>query len=70
MSLKGFLKRTPFWTLFAPGYPDAARALAQEPVFRGLLRGRPFGGVCLNAGCGEGLYCPLLESLPGVSTLR
>ena len=39
-------------------------------MFRAILRHRRFGGVCLNAGCGEGLYSPLLESLPGVTQIQ
>jgi SAM-dependent methyltransferase len=58
------------WGVLAPSYPDSARLVAQEPVFRSLLRGQPFGGVCLNAGCGEGMFCSLLESLPGVTRIE
>lgn len=29
----------------------------------------PFAGNCLNAGCGEGLFCPLLESIPGLTRI-
>jgi SAM-dependent methyltransferase len=67
---KVFLKRTPLWKVLAPGYPDTARLLAQEPVFRAVLRDQQFGGVCLNAGCGEGLYSLLLESLPNVTQIE
>ncbi len=70
MRLNVFLKRTPLWKVLAPGFPDTARLLAQEPVFRAILRDQRFGGVCLNAGCGEGLYSPLLESLPEVTQIE
>src|SRR5262249_2010762 len=56
--------------ILAPGYPDTARLLAQGAAFRAILGGRQFGGVCLNAGYGEGLYSSLLESLPGVSRIE
>lgn len=52
-----------------PAYPDAGRLIAQEPVLRALAAGRPFAGHVLNAGCGEGSYCPLLESLPGITRI-
>ena len=39
-------------------------------MLRALAAGRPFAGRVLNAGCGEGSYCPLLESLPGVTRIE
>lgn len=54
-------------SILSPGYPDAARLTAQLPVIRRLMAGRPFSGRVLNAGCGEGLYCGLLESFDGVT---
>lgn len=53
-----------------PTFPDAGRVIVQEPVLRALAAGRPFAGRVLNAGCGEGGYCPLLESLPGVTRIE
>ena len=69
MKLGRLAKALPVWPLLAPGYPDTARLAAQGKVFRRLLRDRPFAGKCLNAGCGEGLFNPLLESFPGVTRI-
>jgi SAM-dependent methyltransferase len=55
------------WPLVAPAYPDTARLLAQEPAFRRSLQSDSFAGVCLNAGCGEGLYIPFLQSFTGIT---
>lgn len=63
------VKRTPLRRLLMPGYPDGARLLIQEPIFRELLRERPFAGRCLNAGCGEGLFCPFLESFSAITRI-
>jgi SAM-dependent methyltransferase len=46
-----------------PGWPDAGRRIVQTPAFSSLLleairEGRPH--CVLNAGCGEGLFSPLL----------
>ncbi len=70
MRVNGLLRSTHLWGLVAPGYPDTARQVAQEPVFRDLLRSHPFTGACLNAGCGEGLYVPFLESFAGISQIE
>ena len=67
MTNASLLKRLPVWPLVAPAYPDTARLLAQEPAFRRSLQRDSFSGVCLNAGCGEGLYIPFLESFPGIT---
>jgi SAM-dependent methyltransferase len=48
--------------LLRPGYPDEARRVLQEPLFReAAAQARP-RGRCLNAGSGEGLYSAFLES--------
>jgi SAM-dependent methyltransferase len=50
-----------------PGWPDAGRRIVQTPALRAFLReairsdGTP--RVVLNAGCGEGLFAPLLLSV-------
>jgi len=69
MQLTRLLKTTPLWRLVAPGYPDFARLLAQEPVFYQILAKRPLSGRCLNAGCGGGLFCPFLESFEAVTSI-
>jgi SAM-dependent methyltransferase len=52
-----------------PGWPDEARRVVQEPVFRGAsAEGEP-RGRCLNAGCGEGLYSGFLESFPEITEI-
>ena len=48
--------------LLRPGWPDEARRVVQEPVFRAAAAEGPPHGRCLNAGAGEGLYCGFLES--------
>lgn len=53
--------------LLRPGWPDEARRAIQEPLFREALQGRPLRGRALNAGCGEGLYSPFLESFSEIS---
>jgi SAM-dependent methyltransferase len=52
-----------------PGWPDEARRLSQGPVLRAILGAEGFAGRVLNAGCGEGLYAPLLESFPSVGRI-
>ena len=64
--MRSLLKKSFLWTWLRPGFPDAARWIAQAPVLREALEGRSLHGRCLNAGCGEGLYWPLIESFPGV----
>jgi SAM-dependent methyltransferase len=51
------------------GWPDEARLIAQLPTLRRLTRDVPLTGRCLNAGCGEGLYCPFLEQFPEVTAV-
>jgi SAM-dependent methyltransferase len=70
MGVKRLLQSTHLWGLVAPGYPDTARQVAQEPIFRDLLRSQPFTGVCLNAGCGDGMYVPFLESFVGINRIE
>jgi SAM-dependent methyltransferase len=62
---KGALRRLGL----TPGWFDEARLLVQLPAFQQLLRDHPFHGRCLNAGCGEGLFAPLLESFPEVTRI-
>jgi SAM-dependent methyltransferase len=47
-----------------PGWPDVARLIAQQPTLARTARAYPLTGRCLNAGCGEGLYCSFLEQFP------
>lgn len=52
-----------------PGWPDEARRVVQEPVFReAVAESRP-RGRCLNAGCGEGLFSRFLESFEEISEI-
>jgi SAM-dependent methyltransferase len=56
--------------LLWPGWPDEARRVVQEPEFRRSVAAVPAGepcGRCLNAGCGEGLYSPFIESFKRVT---
>lgn len=50
-----------------PGWPDEARLIAQLPTFRRLTADSPLSGRCLNAGCGEGLYCQFIDSFSAVT---
>jgi SAM-dependent methyltransferase len=56
-------------SLLRPGWPDEGRLIAQLPALSGLARSSPLFGRCLNAGCGEGLYCPFLEAFPEVTEI-
>jgi len=67
MALRAFLKRLPGVSWLRPGWPDEARFLIQLRAFERVLAGFEFEGVCLNAGCGEGLYAPFLDAFPKVT---
>lgn len=62
------MSRVPPWLrrLLRPilrGWPDAGRRIVQEPALGAFLRHAARGtriSTILNAGCGEGLYAPLL----------
>jgi SAM-dependent methyltransferase len=56
-------------SLLRPGWPDEARLIAQLPALARLTRSAPLVGKCLNAGCGEGLYCSFLEAFSGVTEI-
>lgn len=58
--LPGFLR---------PAFPDAGRLVVQTPSLTALAAGHPLEGRVLNAGCGEGSYCPWLEARPGVTRI-
>jgi len=67
------MSRVPPWLLriarpLVPGWPDAGRRIVQGPAIGDLLaettRARQ-PHVVLNAGCGEGLFAPLLLSTCG-----
>ena len=55
--------------LLRPGYPDEARRIVQEPVFRAAVAAQRPSGRLLNAGCGEGLYSSFLESFPDLTEI-
>jgi SAM-dependent methyltransferase len=55
--------------LLWPGWPDEARRVVQEPLFREAVEQGPPRGRCLNAGCGEGLFSPFLESFPDIEEI-
>jgi SAM-dependent methyltransferase len=56
-------------SLIKPGWPDEARMLVQLPILARLVRAVPLTGRCLNAGCGEGLYCRFIEGFQGVTEI-
>lgn len=43
--------------------------MLQEPLFRDALARRSPAGRCLNAGCGEGLFTPFLESFAEIEQI-
>jgi SAM-dependent methyltransferase len=49
------------------GWPDEARYYVQSSAIRRILDNRTLYGECLNAGAGEGLYAPFLESFPRIT---
>jgi SAM-dependent methyltransferase len=55
--------------LLRPGWPDEARRVVQEPVFRAAAAVAPPRGRCLNAGCGEGLFSRFLESFQEITEI-
>jgi len=50
-----------------PAFPDAGRLVVQTPALDAMAAGQPFSGRVLNAGCGEGSYCPWIETQAGVT---
>jgi SAM-dependent methyltransferase len=67
--MKAFIKRLPGMKFLQGGWPDEARVIIQRPVFQHLLQGCELRGVCLNAGCGEGLFVPFLDSFQGLTRI-
>jgi len=59
----------PLPRLLAPAWFDEARLIVQGAQFRAALAERPIAGRVLNAGCGEGLYAPLLEAGGDVTSI-
>jgi ubiquinone/menaquinone biosynthesis C-methylase UbiE len=57
----------PLPRLIAPAWFDEARLIVQGEQFRAAMAECPLAGQVLNAGCGEGLYAPLLEEAVGVA---
>ena len=55
--------------LLRPGWPDEARRVVQEPIFRAAVADGPPHGRCLNAGCGEGLFSGFLESFEEITEI-
>jgi SAM-dependent methyltransferase len=53
----------------APAWFDEARLIVQGEQFRDALAGHGLSGRVLNAGCGEGLYAPLIEQSAGVTAI-
>jgi SAM-dependent methyltransferase len=53
--------------LLYPGWPDEARLVSQLPTLVRVTDRFPLTGRCLNAGCGEGLYCPFIDSYVAVT---
>ena len=59
----------PLPRLLAPAWFDEARLIVQGEQFRAALAEHPIAGRVLNAGCGEGLYAPLLETARDVTSI-
>ena len=67
--LRRIIKKLPGIRFVQGGWPDEARAIIQTPLFHQVLKGHNVGGNCLNAGCGEGLFVPFLNSFPGLTRI-
>ena len=65
--IKSLFKKLPGVAWLRGGWPDEARFLVQSVALNHTLGGRQLEGVCLNAGCGEGLYALFLD---GFAKLR
>lgn len=52
-----------------PAWFDEARLIVQGRVFEQMLEGRSIAGRVLNAGCGEGLYAPMVERFSAVTEI-
>ncbi|MBD2579004.1 class I SAM-dependent methyltransferase [Oscillatoria sp. FACHB-1406] len=63
------LFKLPLLRELKPGWIDTARAIVQGAVFQEMTRAHLWQGKCLNAGCGEGLYCSFLSSFPDLSEI-
>jgi SAM-dependent methyltransferase len=59
----------PLWHWLRPGWPDDARAIPHRATLRQIMGHDQFSGVCLNAGCGEGLFAGFLESFPAITRI-
>ena len=68
-TIKILLAQAPFLSKLMPGWPDEARLIVQEDIFRKLTKNHHLSGVCLNAGCGEGLYSEFLESFQKIGEI-
>lgn len=60
------MKKIPGARWLRGGWPDEARFIIQSAALRRVLKGCEFKGACLNVGCGDGLYAPLLDAFPKV----
>lgn len=60
--LKSNIAKLPGGSLLRGGWPDEARLIIQGPLFRQLVQEFDLRGECLDAGCGEGLFAPFLNS--------
>lgn len=68
-TIKILLAQAPFLSKLMPGWPDEARLIVQEDILRKLTKNHYLSGVCLNAGCGEGLYSEFLESFQEIGEI-
>ena len=50
------------------GTPDDARAAIQPAAVETALAGFTLEGRCLNAGAGEGMFAPLIDRQPGITS--
>ncbi len=67
--LKRALRAPGVGRYLAPAWFDEARLIVQRPVLEQVLGDRPLEGRVLNAGCGEGLYAPFIETFAGVRAI-
>ena len=67
MSVIRSLLKFPIVNLLKPDFPDSLRLIEQSGILKILMRKHKFEGRCLNAGCGEGMYVPLIESFKEIT---
>lgn len=69
MSIFRYLLKLPIINLLKPEFPDSLRLIEQLPILKLMMKRHKFKGSCLNAGCGEGMYIPLISSFKNITNI-